>query len=346
MTDNQKMLEEAAVDYHEHVDHETGQVQRYGVVNQARLLELRKRMAATGRAVLEPFRDWLVELEGKSDARADQVVALSWTAMWETSNRPWQKLYRTDIAWRQRLVLRGALRLFASWLLTSGDRPLVEQQFGKELLNELNKLPDARPRLRDKREAKDHPQVEPLPEEQIQQLLQQLKSRHYRVGGQYPWAHSCCSAVIKTAAKPAELMWVTMDQVARAYHDLEDGAEATLPIWGSKSRARVIPAALIAEEIETWHHWPAPWQVIADIVAARVTLANRRPARGGAMISQQLRAACTEIGIEHRPKALRHAIRWAGVKRLYKQYGTYLAVQQITGIPVERLRRFAWLDED
>jgi predicted DNA-binding transcriptional regulator AlpA len=94
---------------------------RVGRPNKARLLAIRKRLAAWGRERFAPFRDHMLDELGLAESTVNQTVSRLTVATYETDNRPWMKLRDPHISWSYGELLHNDLRKLAAWVLEDPD---------------------------------------------------------------------------------------------------------------------------------------------------------------------------------------------------------------------------------
>jgi predicted DNA-binding transcriptional regulator AlpA len=109
-------LEYESLDGDEYEDWETGEVHKDGLVDHAKLLAMRKRLAAAGRQALAEFYEYMVGTLDLSKSTAAQTISRVTVAYYETGNKPWRKLEDWRLSDSYYRLLHTDLRKLAAWM--------------------------------------------------------------------------------------------------------------------------------------------------------------------------------------------------------------------------------------
>ena len=287
-----------------------GKPVRFTALPPSLLLKARKRVAAAGKDAMEPFRDWLIEYTGVSEATADTYWRYVWNAMVVTGGDPMRQLERTDLSYNTKVLLKAALSRFAAFC---GDA---------ELLSSLASHTTAR-LIKDRRRTKPTKTVRPFTRQEVDALLGAVNE--HKGDPRHPWAWPILRIIIKLGLRTrVDACWI---ERVRAREAIETGA---LRIWSKREKMRTVPAKGIQEELEMLTGWPFEWEVTADIIAPAAPEKKRAKAAYD-KLRASLKYYAKMVGIPAKEMKT-HRLRHAAALRLYKETGhNIVAVAQLLG---------------
>lgn len=248
----------------------SGETRVAQVVDRAKLNKLIKERAAQGRKIMEPFRAWCVTYKSLSASNAHSKAALVFIAIWETHNRPWEKLLREDIDDFRKNNLRRALNLFGEWLSTTAKTE-EDREWGRRILSNTARLKATADRkVKLPKEERARKILDPLTHQEWLAIFKAIEVWHKRRGATRPWGRNFFRLKFKLglAHTKTGLYYLRRQDVGQA---LEQAAKhrlsAVVKVWTSTSQARLIPVRLVKTELQELHDYPVAWGILADIIA-------------------------------------------------------------------------------
>lgn len=292
------------------------------------------------RRKLEGFQRWLVRGSGLAEDRADVNVALVCRAVWEASQEgegdPLDHLANPMLSKPSYSQLKAALKRYYTWQLVRKSSSDAEKASARRQLGKLAVMRGPGGLLQRQR---GHPTV-PLPQEQFRKLMRSLPAWCKKMGPRWPWARGVLGIRLKAAPLiRSELVWVQRSDLVRAR---VDGPKwGTIQLWRKTKRAprsKIIPLALIEEEVDFLTDWPWEWGTLADLVAP-TTRKRSRGAKAANLIGQATQAFVEDTtGIRLGPNDT-PSLQWATYVWLLKWLkGDWLSLARISGVSETRLR--------
>jgi hypothetical protein len=231
---------------------------------------LRERMDESMR-VMQPFREWLIVHRGYNAVRAHRRGHLVFVALWETRNKPLEKLSRPDVAGARREELRGSLMHFCEWLLeTSKDQE--EIKWARDLLLSLSRLRNlirsptcVKPPVNPEETALKHT---PFTPEEWQRIFDELEKWHMRYGARWPWARPLMriQLICGMRRKCTALLMLERQKMHKLVLE-KDKPGRIIQTWAQKGdHCTVIPFDLIEPECKVFLRLPVPWGTLYDLL--------------------------------------------------------------------------------
>lgn len=327
----------------------TGETRVAQVVDRAKLTKLIKARAEQGQKLMEPFRLWCVTYKGLSADNAHSKAATVFISIWETHNRPWEKLLREDISSFRKNDLRRGLKLFGEWLSTTAATE-EDKDWGRRILSHTARLKASKGKQikRLKKEDRKRQILEPLGHQEWLGIFKGIELWHKRRGAARPWARNFFRLKFKAglAHTKTGLYYLRRHDVGEALYQYEHGTRsAVVKVWPSASRALLLPVRLVQKELQELYDYPAAWGILADIIApfgedesARVRSCRKAITTAWKDIVKHS-DGLVELGPEWHRRAKIAAIREAWEKTHDK-----LLLQAMFGHSTDWINRFDFID--
>jgi len=317
-------------------------VEQYSVADKSTYYRLQRELAAVGRDALEDFTLWQVLELGRSEGSAARASAVVWVALYSTGANPIERVADPTMNWYYRVQLRSYINRLAAWILGDADADPEDRTWARDMITKLASVP-LKQSKKPKKAKKKTPNTPPITPHDLSVLHEVVERRHKRHGFLRPWAKPVMSIMLKTAPGIAsELCYIERDTLLDALTEHDDqGKTGALPLWSRRKKARLIPVALIEDELRTLAAWPADWGTISDIIAPR---ANHRTTYAAAQIRKELKETFAEAGIEWIPSRSIKALKWGAMLEVFKRTKDLVTIQQVFGVSVEHLKRFSCFD--
>ena len=274
------------------------------------LLKARKRLAAKGREVMQPFREWLIEETGVGDTTANAYCLYVWNALIVTGGEPMKQLHRTDLSYNTKNIMKAAFKRFAAF---TGDTAL----FTDLASHKTTRL------IKDRKKTKPTKVKRPFTRGEVDALLGAVNE--HKDDPRYPWAWPILRIIIKLGLRTRiDACWIEKVRVQEA---VKVGA---LRIWSKREKMRVVPTRGVQEELEVLLRWPFEWEIVADIVAPGAPHDKRANAAYD-KLRKRLKYYAEMVGIP--PEDMQtHRLRHSAALRLYKETNhNIVAVSQLLG---------------
>jgi hypothetical protein len=322
-------------------------VERY--IDRKRLQMLMRKRREESRRVMEPFRHWLILARSYTPDKADKRAHTVFIALWETRNKPIEKLAREDISVPARENLRGALNHFCEWLLsTSTDE--ADKRWARDLMVDLARLKaiSMRP-TRAKKNSRSEDDVQPFTREEWSTIFENLEAWHKRYGGRWPWARPLLRIQLIAGLRGGDDALLTLER--KALVELVDSKkqDRVLVLWSRDKKSVMIPFDFIADELLTLLRLPFAWGIVADIIcsereelADRMRIARQRFARAAKHFREDRTELASTLGAKHWP----FRCRLTAMKEVWSKTHDMLLLSSMFALPLTRLRKLAFLDDE
>jgi len=313
-------------------------VDRY--VDRKKLQKLMLQRAQESRRVMEPFRQWLIMARSFAPHKAERRSHMVFIALWETHNRPLEKLTREDISVPRREELRGSLMHFAEWLLESSSDE-KDRAWARNILMLLSRLKAIRKRkvktdqpASDKKPSKKR--AKPFTEVQWLDIFDLVESFHKRSGALYPWARPIMRLQLIAGLPFRDEGLLLVERKALLDLVASPKTDQVLVIWSKTHKNRMIPFEFISDEIQDLLSIPASWGVIGDLIGAsrddfegRLKYAANRLPNVWGKFREWGKASLP--GVLDDP-ALPFRLRITAVKNIWEKTGDLLLVAGMMGV--------------
>jgi len=341
--DHRNIEEEALVEQYYTDPSGTERLSR--VVDRSKLNKLIRQRNAEGRRIMEPFRLWCITYEGLSADNADRKAAMAYVAIWETYNRPWEKLLREDINDFKKNELRRSLSLFGKWLSLEG--PTVEdKEWGRRILTNTSRL--KAPKGRTVREKpKERHKLSPLSKDEWAAIFDAIEHWHKRRGASRPWARPFFRLRFKLGLHHTKtgLYYLERQAIEEALQDAKAGQKGvTIKLWDTTTRARLVPIRLVKKDLEALCSFPAPWGILADLISpflededARVRSSTTTVGRVWKEVVQASGGKVQNTREWHRQAKL------AAMREAWETTQDKILLQSMFGVSMATLNNFTWL---
>jgi integrase len=333
---NQNWLDadDPAVEFSDHIDND------WKSLGPSTKQRMSAKVRKLGMEATKPFRDWLEESEGKNPENAKNTAMLAWWAIVEHGDNPTCKLLDDTLTVVTKNSIRRALRLFASYLIQDYLSGAREKSYARLIINSLAHIRIRNPL--DPTPKVYKPSTPPMPESDIAKLLQAVETRHIREGARHAWARPMLRMSILTGlTRASEIVQIEKSAVREALLDFDQDEPATLAIWVSKDRSKIIPVHLVEAELRSLDIWPVPWGTLADLVTPG---AQDRPTAALSRYRTELKNTCVEAGV-YRGQTTNISITNAAIRRIYSKTRDLLLVQALSGVSIARLKQLDWLGD-
>lgn len=347
--DHRSMEEEALVE--RFYTDASGQERLAKIVDRSKLYNMFRERRAKGRETMAPFVSWCVTYKGLSDANADRKGAMVFTAMWETHNRPWEKILRDDINEFQKSDLQSALKLFGEWLVLKG--PTAEdKEWGHRLLSNLGRIRTTTVKRKAKPVAEGANAkkrlLRPFSEEEWEGIFEAIEDWHKVRGASRPWARNFFRFKFKIGIghTVTPLYYLARTDILRALDELEDGkVNAVVKLWTSHTKVRLIPVRLVEKELRALVEFPAPWGILADLIIPKGVDEGMRARNSQFAVQRAWKdiMARSEGRVSNEVDWFRRA-RLTAIEKAWSQSRDRLLIQAMFGLSWQSLKSMHWLE--
>lgn len=322
----------------------TGRVRIERHIDRKKLHALMMQRAQEGRRVMEPFRHWLILSRAYAADKAERRAHLVFVALWETRNKPIEKLAREDLSVPRREELRGALMHFCEWLISSSTDE-DDKRWGRDLLSALSRLKAISKRVNVKKKEREGristTALPPFNDDQWQAVFEVLESWHKRMGARYPWARPLMRMQMINAL-PINSEGILLLERAQLLELIDSPKnEKVLRLWNKRNKSLMIPFEFLQDEAADLLRIPAAWGVVADLISADCEGLEKR-LRTARVRLLSVWKRFREWGMQDLPEVFGDAhyanrMRNTAIRVLWEKTQDLLLVAGMTGVPVQLL---------
>ena len=121
----------------------------------------------------------------------------------------------------------------------------------------------------------------------------------------------------------------------------------TFRVLGEKRRTRIIPVDLVRKELETLVNWPAPWGIVADLIAADRDNYEDRPRIACSRVNVVWRDFVTQADPEVAELLKNHfVLRETAIHRVWSAYHRVPVVSGMFGMALSAVQSRPYIRDE